>query len=115
MNGRVYDPELGRFFQADPFVQDPTSAESLNRYAYLMNNPLNGTDPSGYFGIKDVIAIAIPIIAFAACGPASGIGGLTALAKGGISIGTAILNAAAVGFASGFAAGSSQPERSREL
>ena len=67
MNGRVYDPELGRFVQADPFVQDPTSAESLNRYAYLMNNPLNGTDPSGYFGIKDAISIVVAAVITVAC------------------------------------------------
>lgn len=49
MNGRIYDPALGRFLQADPFIQEPTSIGSLNRYSYAMNNPLNATDPSGYF------------------------------------------------------------------
>ncbi|MEL7298236.1 MAG: RHS repeat-associated core domain-containing protein, partial [Pseudomonadota bacterium] len=49
MNGRIYDPRIGRFLQADPFVQDPTNGQSLNRYAYVWNNPLNATDPSGYF------------------------------------------------------------------
>ena len=49
MNGRVYDPYLGRFISADPFIQDPYSSQSLNRYSYVWNNPVNGTDPSGYF------------------------------------------------------------------
>ena len=49
MNGRVYDPELGRFLSADPFVQDITNLQSLNRYAYVLNNPLSYTDPSGFF------------------------------------------------------------------
>jgi RHS repeat-associated protein len=49
MNGRVYDPQLGRFISADPFVQDPFDAQSLNRYAYVYDNPLTYTDPSGYF------------------------------------------------------------------
>ncbi len=49
MNGRIYDPRLGRFLQADPFVQAPTDLQSYNRYAYVRNNPLNATDPSGYF------------------------------------------------------------------
>lgn len=49
MNGRVYDPFMARFVQADPFVQDPTNSQSLNRYSYLWNNPLNATDPSGHF------------------------------------------------------------------
>ncbi len=48
MNGRVYDPELGRFLSADPFVQAPYNTQSYNRYSYVFNNPLSFTDPSGY-------------------------------------------------------------------
>uniref|UniRef100_UPI0018E0BF92 RHS repeat domain-containing protein n=1 Tax=Marinimicrobium alkaliphilum TaxID=2202654 RepID=UPI0018E0BF92 len=48
MNGRVYDPKLARFVQADPIVQDPSTTRSLNRYSYVWNNPLNATDPSGF-------------------------------------------------------------------
>ena len=49
MNGRVYDAELGRFISADPFIQDRTDTQNLNRYSYVNNNPLSYTDPSGYF------------------------------------------------------------------
>jgi RHS repeat-associated protein len=52
MNGRVYDPKIGRFLSADPFVQSPTDSQSLNRYSYVMNNPLSATDPSGYFSFR---------------------------------------------------------------
>jgi RHS repeat-associated protein len=48
MNGRAYDYNLGRFYGVDPFVQFPANSQSLNPYAYLMNNPLSGTDPTGY-------------------------------------------------------------------
>ena len=48
MNGRVYDPVLGRFLSPDPFVQSPYDGQSLNRYSYVRNNPLRYTDPSGY-------------------------------------------------------------------
>ena len=48
MNGRVYDPELGRFMSADPIVQAPLNSQSYNRYTYVFNNPLSYTDPSGY-------------------------------------------------------------------
>ena len=48
MNGRIYDPTLGRFLQADPIIQAPTDSQSYNRYAYVRNNPLTLTDPSGY-------------------------------------------------------------------
>lgn len=49
MNGRVYDPELGRFLSADPFVQHKQNLQSFNRYSYVLNNPLSLTDPSGFF------------------------------------------------------------------
>ena len=49
MNGRIYDAKLGRFLQADPFIQAPYDTQSLNRYAYTRNNPLNAVDPTGYF------------------------------------------------------------------
>ncbi|MFU8832404.1 MAG: RHS repeat-associated core domain-containing protein, partial [Wenzhouxiangella sp.] len=55
MNGRIYDPRLGRFLQADPFVEDSTT---LNRYTYVHNNPLAYTDPSGYFSFKKILKLA---------------------------------------------------------
>lgn len=48
MNGRVYDPEIGRFLSPDPMVQAPNNTQSYNRYSYVMNNPLSFTDPTGY-------------------------------------------------------------------
>lgn len=50
MNGRVYDYNLGRFMSVDPLIQSPTSTQSINPYSYIMNNPLAGTDPTGYSG-----------------------------------------------------------------
>ncbi len=49
MNGRIYDPEIGRFLSADPHVQAPDNLQSWNRYSYVINNPLSLTDPSGFF------------------------------------------------------------------
>lgn len=51
MNGRIYDPVLGRFMSADPHIQAPADLQSYNRYSYVMNNPLGLTDPSGYFSL----------------------------------------------------------------
>jgi RHS repeat-associated protein len=48
MNGRVYEPLLGRFLSADPILQDPMNGQSYNRYAYVFNNPTNLTDPTGF-------------------------------------------------------------------
>ncbi|MFT5756073.1 MAG: RHS repeat-associated protein [Alteromonadaceae bacterium] len=48
MNGRGFDYNLGRFLSIDPFIQMPANSQSINPYSYGMNNPLAGTDPSGY-------------------------------------------------------------------
>ena len=49
MNGRLYDPVLGRFFSPNNYVQMPDNSQSFNRYSYCLNNPLKYTDPSGDF------------------------------------------------------------------
>jgi len=59
MNGRIYDPLLGRFLSADPVVQFPGSLQSYNRYSYVMNNPLTLTDPTGYECMLDRLATSI--------------------------------------------------------
>ena len=53
MNGRVYDPLVGRFISPDPFVQLPDYSQSYNRYSYAFNNPLRFSDPSGFFAEGD--------------------------------------------------------------
>ena len=53
MNGRMYDPVIGRVLSPDNFVQDPTNTQSYNRYSYCLNNPLRYTDPSGWLSSAD--------------------------------------------------------------
>jgi RHS repeat-associated protein len=48
MRGRMFDPATGRFLTADPYVPQPLSSQSYNRYSYGLNNPINRTDPSGF-------------------------------------------------------------------
>jgi RHS repeat-associated protein len=57
MNGRVYDPGLGRFLSPDPYVQSPTNSQSYNRYSYVWNTSLSAVDPSG-FEIEEIIVRA---------------------------------------------------------
>ncbi len=45
-NARWYDPALGRFAQADTIV--PAGVQGYDRYAYVNNNPVRYTDPSGH-------------------------------------------------------------------
>ncbi|MEO8617129.1 MAG: RHS repeat-associated core domain-containing protein, partial [Luteolibacter sp.] len=94
MNGRIYDPELGRMLSPDPVVQVPTSSQNYNRYSYVLNNPLNLTDPSGFsffsrvlggFGIHTalnnwtrenwrtvVVIVVVAVLTYFTAGAASG-------------------------------------------
>jgi RHS repeat-associated protein len=44
---RYYDPVLARFISPDTIVPEYTNPQSLNRYSYVLNNPLFYVDPSG--------------------------------------------------------------------
>ena len=48
MGARDYDPRLGRWLSADTIVPSFANPQSLNRYAYVQNNPLRYTDPTGH-------------------------------------------------------------------
>ena len=95
MNGRIYDPLLARFVQADPFIQDGENTQSYNRYSYVFNNPLNATDPTGFFSVSDAfgafsIVAGVGIgVACPACIPAVSaiLGGLSAAVSGADGVG----------------------------
>ncbi len=54
---RYYSPTYARFIQQDSVVGKPMMPQSLNRFAYGLNNPNKFTDPSGH--IPTVVAGAI--------------------------------------------------------
>lgn len=105
MGGRLYDPKLGRFLQADPFIQAADNTQSYNRYSYVWNNPLNATDPSGYFLDKlwdeikpfvgAIVAVAASMICPACAAPVIGMisGAAHAAANGGNIIKGAVFGA----------------------
>ncbi|GHV72559.1 hypothetical protein FACS1894201_02480 [Bacteroidia bacterium] len=59
MNGRLYDPAIGRMLSPDLYVQAPTYTQSFNRYSYCLNNPLKYIDPSGEVWFVPVIIGAV--------------------------------------------------------
>ncbi|MFV5701598.1 RHS repeat-associated core domain-containing protein [Flavobacterium sp. XS2P12] len=62
MNGRLYDPTLRSFLMPDNFIQQPENTQNYNRYAYVLNNPLMYTDPSG----EEFISLGVAVIIGAA-------------------------------------------------
>lgn len=59
MNGRLYDPLVGRFLSVDENLQMPDFTQNFNRYSYALNNPLVYTDPNGEF-IFTLLSLIIP-------------------------------------------------------
>jgi RHS repeat-associated protein len=102
MNGRVYDPLLGRFGSPDPMTENPFSTQGWNRYSYVGNSPVNFTDPSGYcfmgcfwqstfraignFFEKNWVAI-LQVAATAMCGGNPACAGVVAFAVTGVTSG----------------------------
>ena len=118
MNGRVYDPALGRFLSPDPNVQFVGDLQSYNRYSYALNNPLRYTDPTGY-SIGEALGSLVSIgLGFATMGVCISTGGggcvlftlltayyqTTTMMMAGASFEQA-LAANAIGIGAGFAGG----------
>lgn len=49
---RFYDPLWGRFLSADTMVPNPADPRAFHRYAYVLNNPVAYTDPSGHAPVR---------------------------------------------------------------
>ena len=48
LRARYYNPYLNRFISPDTIVPDYAFPPSIHKYAYVHNNPVNFTDPSGH-------------------------------------------------------------------
>jgi RHS repeat-associated protein len=88
-NARYYNPKLGRFITPDIIVQAPENPQTLNRYAYAGNNPVNYTDPTGHFFGFIVAAIVKAVTAAATYVAAHAAAIATGALVGGVVGGTA--------------------------
>ena len=48
LQSRYYDPEMGRFLNADNQLELQSSLLGGNMFAYCANNPVNASDPTGH-------------------------------------------------------------------
>jgi RHS repeat-associated protein len=84
MNGRVYDPYVGRFLSPDPIIQTLGLSQALNPFSYVMNNPLALVDPTGYWSLskafkkivkwvkkhfRQILAVVVAIVTYHLVGP----------------------------------------------
>lgn len=54
LRARYYNPSTGSFNRTDPFAGNNLDPQSLHKYAYAHNNPVNMIDPSGKFSWLNV-------------------------------------------------------------
>jgi len=64
MQARYYDPEVGRFTQADRLPMASQTSQGLNRYLYCENDAINSTDASGTVPVGWVLTILGMLAAF---------------------------------------------------
>jgi RHS repeat-associated protein len=122
LRSRYYDPETGRFISRDSFAGFDTAPQTLNRYVYTGNNPVNRIDPSGrLFGLDDLGASELGFLlgelgqygsdvfnnigahktGLAILNPTSSIEVYSASGAGGAATAVLTLNGAEIGFAVG--------------
>jgi RHS repeat-associated protein len=53
-NARLYNAYTGRFMQPDSIAPEAGNPQALNRYSYVVNNPLRYTDPTGHRWMDEV-------------------------------------------------------------
>ena len=61
LRSRDYDPTTGRFDRMDTYGGDPSDPQSLERYVYTHNDPIDNTDPTGklYASVTDLLISGI--------------------------------------------------------
>jgi RHS repeat-associated protein len=108
MNGRLYDPVMGRMLSVDEYLHDDAGSQGYNGYTYALNNPLKYSDPDGEipFFITPQVSWSKSGGLYAGLEIGVGIPGvLSASVSGGYSFGSKQWSASIQGSAGGFYAG----------
>ncbi len=92
LNSRYYDPQVGRFINADSYVSTGQGLMGYNMFAYCLNNPVVRKDPAGTVGVvvttMDDGNPLNDLWAFSLVGGCPGSGGSSGWAGGGLAVAT---------------------------
>ena len=66
LRARYYNQNNGTFNRVDPYSGNTQDPQSLHKYAYVHNNPVNAIDPTGMFSIVSVLVATITVVSLAA-------------------------------------------------
>jgi len=94
LQSRYYNPEWGRFISADNILLSPGGdVLGNNLFAYCLNNPVMGYDPSGCLDWELIAKIALTTVVVAAC--LTGVGAIAAAAAtaAAVSVSAAVTTA----------------------
>jgi len=100
LNSRYYNPEWGRFINADAAVGQTGSIQGHNMFQYCFNNPVNMDDPSGYWPKLSTILTAVAVVATVVA-----IGAVVVATAGAAAPAFALAGGAVLGGSAGGAAG----------
>ena len=110
LNSRYYDPQIGRFINADDISNvDKSTFNGLNLYAYCVNNPVMLTDSQGeswwsdfWKGVKNFFKKVGDVIVGTILSAAFVVAGITlTIFTGEIHLGSALIGAGIGGFIGG--------------
>jgi hypothetical protein len=100
MRARNYAPSAARFLQRDYLFGNINAPQTLNRYSYVVGNPIANIDPLGLHGVRDALIALGSVAAAGAAGAAIYFGlpyigaGLAGLGAGLVNLGNAMVMAA---------------------
>jgi len=93
LNSRFYNPEVGRFINADGLLGEVGNLQTHNMYTYCANNPVMLTDSTGYLPqwFENTLAIGGAVLLVAGIAVAAGLtGGLAGAALMAVAFSTGI-------------------------